>query len=111
MAGSSILKSLKRKINNPYATIAIDGIIGGDIHGFINSGSYILNGLLSGSFFGGFAKGKVTALAGKKGSGKTFILMKTVQMFLDKDPENLFILFESSCSYQYYCGSAGIKYR
>jgi len=95
MAGSKILKGLIKKINNPYATIAIDGIIGGDIKSYVSSGSYILNALLSGSIFRGFAGGKVTALAGKKGSGKTFILFKTVQEFLDSDPNNLFILFES----------------
>jgi RecA/RadA recombinase len=95
MAGNKILKKLIKKIDNPYATIAIDGIIGGDIKNYVNSGSYILNAILSGDIYKGFAAGKVTALAGRKGSGKSFILFKTVQQFLDENPDNLFILFES----------------
>ena len=92
----SILKGLIKEVGNPYATIASDGIVGGDIDYFFDSGNYVLNALISGDMLtGGYPSGKVVALAGEKGSGKTFVLTKAIKSFLDEDPEREIVLFES----------------
>ena len=50
---SKYLKNLISKIDNPDATLVSEGIDGADVSGFIDTGSYALNALLSGSIFGG----------------------------------------------------------
>jgi len=91
----SVLKGVLKAINNPYATIAKDGLICGDISGYVDTGVYTLNALVSGDLRGGFPKGKVVALAGEKGVGKSFILLKALKEYLNSDSENEVIFFES----------------
>lgn len=91
----SVLAGIMKAINNPYATIAKDGLICGDIHGYMDSGCYALNALVSGELKGGYPWGKIVCLAGEKGTGKTFLLLKGLKGFLDADPENEVIFFES----------------
>ena len=59
------------------------------------TGSYIFNGLLSGSIYGGLPANKITALAGESATGKTYFLMGIVKNFLDMDKESGVIYFES----------------
>lgn len=91
----SVLQGIMKRINNPYATIAEDGLICGDIHGYMDSGCYALNALISGKLKGGYPWGKIVCLAGEKGTGKTFLLLKGLKGFLDVDPENEIVFFES----------------
>jgi len=88
-------KTIIKDVKNPYASVASEGIIAGDINGYTGSGSYTLNALLSGRTDLGFPNGKVTALAGDPGSGKTFILVSTMKEFLDANPEGAVFLFET----------------
>ena len=80
---------------NEYASIVDDGVETGDVASFIDTGSHIFNGLLSGSIYGGLPSNKITALAGESATGKTFFLMGIVKSFLDRDPEAGVIYFES----------------
>lgn len=80
---------------NEYASVASDGIVAGDFDGFLDSGSYSLNALLSGSIYGGFPLGKVSALVGASRMGKSFFVLTTMKEFLTKDPKSIVILFES----------------
>ena len=78
-----------------YASIVDDGVETGDVASFIDTGSHIFNGLLSGSIYGGLPSNKITALAGESATGKTFFLMGIVKSFLDNDPNAGVIYFES----------------
>lgn len=89
----SALKSLKSK--NEYAGLAEDGIVAGDISGFIDSGSYIVNALLSAKFDGGYPMGKISAMAGSSGVGKTFFALTALKHFLEKHPDGTGFLYES----------------
>lgn len=91
----SLLKGIMKAIDNPYASIATDGLICGDISGYVNTGIHVLNALISGDIKGGFPKGKVTALAGEKGTGKTFLLLKALKEYLDSHPKGEIVFFES----------------
>lgn len=89
------IKGIIKASGSEYADLAENGIEAGDINGFIDSGSYSLNALISGSIYGGWPIGKVSMLAGDPAAGKTFALLTTCREFLDVDPENVIVFFES----------------
>jgi len=88
-------KLLKSVIKNEFAATAEDGILGGDIKWYVDSGSYVLNALISGSIYGGYPANNITALAGESGCGKTFFALTACKNFLDEDKENIVLYFES----------------
>ena len=92
---NDFLKNVVKEIGNEYATLAADGIEAGDVDSYIDTGSYILNALLSGSIHGGLPSNKITALAGESATGKTYFAMGIVKTFLDSNPEAGVIYFES----------------
>ena len=92
---SDFLRDIIKTVGNEYASIVDDGVEAGDVNTFIDTGSYILNGLLSGSVNGGLPANKITALAGESATGKTYFLMGIVKNFLDSDPNAGVIYFES----------------
>tara|TARA_R100001463_G_scaffold118403_1_gene174152 strand:+ start:636 stop:860 length:225 start_codon:yes stop_codon:yes gene_type:complete len=49
---NDFLKDIIKETGNEYATLASDGVTGGDVSSFIDTGSYAFNALLSGSIFG-----------------------------------------------------------
>ena len=84
---NDFLKNIVKEVGNEYASIVDDGVEAGDVSTFIDTGSYILNGLLSGDLNGGLPANKITALAGESATGKTYFLMGIVKNFLDANPE------------------------
>jgi len=60
---------------NPYATFLNDSALS-NIEGYFDTGSLVLNGIVSGSLFGGVPKNRLTMLAGPSMSGKSFIVQK-----------------------------------
>ena len=89
------LKEIAKKAGNEYAGLVADGVEAGDIDSFIDTGSFIFNGLLSGSIYGGLPSNKITAIAGESATGKTFFVMGMCKNFLDKNPDAGVIYFES----------------
>lgn len=87
--------SLLKEIDNEYAGIADEGVEAGDVTGFISTGSYSLNALLSGSIYDGLPANKVTALAGEPSTGKTFYALNIVRQFLRDNPSGFVFYFES----------------
>jgi RecA/RadA recombinase len=92
---SNMFNSLLKEIDNEYAGIAEDGVEAGDVTGFIGTGSYSLNALLSGSIYGGLPANKVTALAGEPSTGKTFYAINIVRQFLRDNETGFVFYFES----------------
>ena len=92
---SDFLKQIIKETGNEYATIAADGVAGGDVDSFIDTGSYSFNALLSGSIYGGLPGSRITAIAGEAATGKTFFALGVVKNFLDKNPDGGVIYFES----------------
>lgn len=88
MAKKSVLYDLIKATGNEYATVAEQGIVAGDITGYIDTGSYSFNALLSGSLFKGLAKNKILGLAGEESTGKTFYALGIAKNFQSLDPEN-----------------------
>ncbi len=91
----SFLQDVVKEIGNEYASLVSDGVAAGDTSNFIDTGSYIFNGLVSGSIYGGIPGNKITAIAGESSTGKTFFCLGVVQHFLESNPDAGVIYFES----------------
>ena len=91
----SFLQSVIKELDNEFASVADDGIATGDCDGFVDTGSYILNALISGSIYGGLPSNKITALAGESSTGKTFFALSIVKHFLSGNPDAQVIYFET----------------
>ena len=89
------MKELAKATGNELANVVDDGIFGGDVEHFIDTGSYVFNALLSGSIYGGLPANKITAIAGESATGKTFFTLGLIKDFLDMNENAGVIYFES----------------
>jgi len=94
----SFLKSLLEEVKDDYSTIASEGEGSAEFTGFIDTGSYVLNAVLSGSLYGGVPGNKVTAFAGESATGKTFFVLGVVKNFLDSDPTNCVVYYDTEAA-------------
>ena len=92
---NDFLKEIIKDVDNDYATLANEGISGGDVSSFIDTGSYSFNALLSGSIYGGLPANRITAIAGEAATGKTFFALGICKNFLDSSPDAGIVYFES----------------
>ena len=91
----SDLKNLIRTTGNEFASIVEEGVAAADVSGYIDTGSYIFNALLSGSIYDGLPDNKITALAGESATGKTFFALGMCKQFLEDNADAAVIYFES----------------
>ena len=91
----SFLNKVIKELDNEFASIVDEGVSAGDCSSFVDTGSYILNALISGSIFGGLPQNKITALAGESSTGKTFFALSIVKNFLDQNPNGEVAYFET----------------
>lgn len=84
---SNFFKNFVEDLKDEDTTIAAEGSASGEYTGTIDTGSYMLNALLSGSLYGGVPNNKVTAFAGESATGKTFFVLGIVKTFLDNNPD------------------------
>lgn len=89
---------LMKAMGNDDATVASEGLATDPIFEPIDTGSYILNAMLSGSIYGGIPANKVTALAGEQGVGKTFFALSTAKAFLDNYPDGYLVYCDTEAS-------------
>ena len=89
------LNSFLEVIDNEYATIVENGIPTGDISGWVDTGSYSLNALASGSIYGGIPNLGVTVLAGQYAVGKTYFCVDIIKNFLEKHTNGACFYFET----------------
>lgn len=92
---TNFLESIIKDSGNVYASIVDDGVEGADIDGFINTGSLIFNGLLSGDIYGGIPDNKIIALAGESATGKTYFALDMCKKFLADNPEAAVLYFDT----------------
>ncbi len=89
------LKEIVKEIGDDYTQLAKD--IDGEER-YIDTGSYIFNGLVSGSIFGGVSSNKITAIAGESSTGKTFFSLAVVKNFLDSNPDGYCLYFDTEAA-------------
>lgn len=91
---SNFLKSILKDSGNEYASLAIDGLES-DISGFIDTGSYAFNALLSGTIHGGMPNNKIIGIAGESATGKTYFALGIARQFLQDNVDAAVLYFDS----------------
>ena len=94
MATKDIVKHLIKVTENDFASVVSAGIVG-DCSTYVDTGSYSLNALLSGSLYGGVPSNKITCLAGSEAVGKTFFALSIAKNYLQQEKNNVIVYFES----------------
>ena len=89
------LKEIVKEIGDDFTQLAKD--IDGE-EKYIDTGSYIFNGLVSGSIFGGVSSNKITAIAGESSTGKTFFSLAVVKNFLESNPDGYCLYFDTEAA-------------
>ena len=89
------LKDIVKEIGNEYTQLASDI---DETEKYVDTGSYIFNGLVSGSIFGGVSGNKITAIAGESSTGKTFFSLAVVKNFLDSNPDGYCLYFDTEAA-------------
>ena len=86
------LKDIVKEIGDDFTKLAseIDSV-----EQYVDTGSYIFNGLCSGSIYGGVSSNKITAIAGESSTGKTFFSLAVVKNFLDTNPDAYCLYFDT----------------
>jgi len=75
-----------------------DGKGAAEYGGTIDSGSYMLNAVLSGSIFGGIPNNKITAFAGESATGKTFFVLGVAKQFLQDNPDGGIVYYDTEAA-------------
>ena len=89
------LKDIVKEIGDDYTQLASDI---SESESYIDTGSLVFNGLVSGSIFGGVSANKITAIAGESSTGKTFFSLAVVKNFLDNNPDAYALYFDTESS-------------
>jgi len=89
------LKEIVKEIGDEYTQLAADIE---ETERYIDTGSYIFNGLVSGSIFGGVSSNKITAIAGESSTGKTYFSLAVVKNFLDSNPDGYCLYFDTEAA-------------
>ena len=89
------LKDIVKEIGDDYTQLASDI---SDSEQYIDTGSLVFNGLVSGSIFGGVSSNKITAIAGESSTGKTFFSLAVAKNFLDTNPDAYVLYFDTESS-------------
>jgi len=89
------LKDIVKEIGDDFTQLATDIE---EKEEFIDTGSHIFNGLVSGSIFGGVSNNKITAIAGESSTGKTFFSLAVVKNFLDSNPDGYCLYFDTEAA-------------
>ena len=89
------LKEIVKEIGDEYTQLAADI---DETETYVDTGSYIFNGLCSGSIFGGVSGNKITAIAGESSTGKTFFSLAVVKNLLDSNPGGYCLYFDTEAA-------------
>ncbi len=95
---SEFFRNLIKEVKDEDTTLASDGSGSAEFGGFIDTGCFTLNAVLSGSLWGGVPDNKVTAFAGESATGKTYFVLGVVKSFLDKNPTGGVVYYDTEAA-------------
>jgi len=95
---SDFFRNLVEEIKDEDTSIAADGSGSAEFGGFIDTGSFMLNAVLSGSLYGGVPDNKITAFAGESATGKTYFVLGVVRTFLEKNPQGGVVYYDTEAA-------------
>lgn len=95
---SDFFRNLVKEIKDEDTSMASDGLGSAEFGGFIDTGSYALNAVISGSIYGGVPDNKVTAFAGESATGKTYFVLGVVRSFLEQHPTGGVVYYDTEAA-------------
>jgi len=95
---SNFFRNIVEDLKDEDTNILADGLGSSEFSGTIDTGSYILNAVLSGSLYGGISNNKITAFAGESATGKTFFVLGVMKAFLENDPEAGVVFYDTEAA-------------
>ena len=95
---SDFFRELIKEMRDEDTSMAADGTGSAEFGGFIDTGSYALNAVLSGSLYGGVPDNKVTAFAGESATGKAYFVLGVVRSFLEKHPTGGVVYYDTEAA-------------
>lgn len=95
---SSFFRDIVEETKDELISIAADGLSSAQFTGYMDTGSYMLNALVSGSIFGGIPNNKVASIAGETTTGKTFFALGIIKHFLDTNPTGGVLYFDTEAA-------------
>ena len=91
-------RNLVNDLKDEDTNIMQDGLGAAEYSGTIDTGSYMLNAVLSGSIYGGVPNNKVTAFAGETATGKTFFVLGIAKQFLEDNPTGGVVYYDTEAA-------------
>ncbi len=95
---SDFFRNLADEVKDIDSSVLADGQNSAEFTGYIDSGCYMLNAVMSGSLYGGIANNKVTAFAGEPATGKTFFVLSAVREFLEANPKSGVVYYDTEAA-------------
>ena len=95
---ADFFRNLVEDMKDEDTNIMGDGKGSAEYSGTVDSGSYMLNAVLSGSIFGGVPNNKITAFAGESATGKTFFVLGVVKQFLQDNPDGGIVYYDTEAA-------------
>jgi len=95
---SDFFRNLVDDMKDEDTSIMGDGKGAAEFGGTIDSGSYMLNAVMSGSIFGGIPNNKITAFAGESATGKTFFVLGVAKQFLLDNPDGGIVYYDTEAA-------------
>lgn len=92
---TDFFKKFVNDLGEPDTAVAAEGMASSEFTGFVDTGSYTLNAVISGSIFGGMPDNKVLAFAGDPATGKTFFTLAVIKKFLSRDARARVFYFDT----------------
>ena len=94
----NFFRDLVEDMKDEDTSIMADGQGASEYSGTIDTGSYMLNAILSGSIYGGVPDNKVTAFAGETATGKTFFVLGVAKQFLQDNPTGGIVYYDTEAA-------------
>ena len=94
----SFFKDLVEELKDADTSLASDGNASAEFGGYIDTGCYALNAVLSGSIYGGVPNNKITAFAGESATGKTYFVLGIVRSFLEQNPNGGVVYYDTEAA-------------
>lgn len=98
MTNTDFTKSFLASIKDEDTFLADSGESSAEFDGWVDTGSYALNALISGSIYGGVADTKRVIFAALSGVGKTFLILSGIKEFLDKYPGSVAMFYDTEAA-------------
>jgi RecA/RadA recombinase len=75
--------------------VPISELLANDKTTYTDTGSYVLNALISGSIRGGLPSDTIVGIAGEKATGKTYVCISICKHFLEANPTGIVFYFDT----------------